>query len=321
MKNKVLSILISGCITISGLSSFIPTKLTSFALAQEFEFPTEIISSDYYTQEVDYSLWDKFIKYDLCITDYDSLTDKEKELCKFIFETERSAEGTVICERARRTLAGDENIGERITLEQLENAYGIWDNYSPTKIGNSWYLHCVPDIKYLDGWDDYNEYWIDDEGTVRVRFTGENSGNENDVFYIYEDNNSYQINAKQPLAIKTDEYFVVPESYIEYDGDYYYIKDNNTATLIKSKYGKTNLDFEGIPIEEKIIIPDEINGYPVTEIEQWAFLGSSATEIILPDTIEYINGSLWVRWDAANAPSPLETAHLRRLAAARCAYT
>ena len=29
--------------------------------------------------EVDYSLWDKFIKYDLCITDYDSLTDEEKE--------------------------------------------------------------------------------------------------------------------------------------------------------------------------------------------------------------------------------------------------
>ena len=33
-------------------------------------------------------LWEDFLKYDLCITDYDSLTEKEQELCHFIFDTE-----------------------------------------------------------------------------------------------------------------------------------------------------------------------------------------------------------------------------------------
>ena len=66
--------------------------------------------------EPDYSLWDKFIKYDLCITDYDSLTDTEKDLCRFIFDTERSADDTIICERAGKQLAGYDT-AERITLK------------------------------------------------------------------------------------------------------------------------------------------------------------------------------------------------------------
>jgi len=89
------------------------------------------------------------------------LTEEEKELCKFIFETEQGTNETIICERARRTLDHDENIGERITLDDLEDCYGIWDRYSYSKSGNYWYIHCVPDIKHLDGWDDYNEYWLD----------------------------------------------------------------------------------------------------------------------------------------------------------------
>ena len=71
----------------------------------------------------DLELWKKFLKYDLCITDYDSLTEEEKKLCKFIFERERIS--FYVCLRARKTLAHDQNIGDRITLEQLENSYGI----------------------------------------------------------------------------------------------------------------------------------------------------------------------------------------------------
>ncbi|MDE6500915.1 MAG: hypothetical protein K2L10_02365, partial [Ruminococcus sp.] len=70
----------------------------------------------------DYSLWDRFIKYDLRITNYDSLTDEEKDLCKFIFETERSATDTIICERARRKLAGYD-VGERINTIKLRKRY------------------------------------------------------------------------------------------------------------------------------------------------------------------------------------------------------
>ena len=84
-----------------------------------------------YAEQIKDNLWEKFIKYDLCITDYRALTDEEKELCKFIFDTEQAANDNIICERARRILAGDD-VGERITIEQLEDAYGIITLYIRT---------------------------------------------------------------------------------------------------------------------------------------------------------------------------------------------
>jgi len=68
MKNKIKSMLLACTMTIACL----PFSWTSANAATP-----------------DYSLWDKFIKYDLCITDYDSLTDEEKDLCHFIFDTEQ----------------------------------------------------------------------------------------------------------------------------------------------------------------------------------------------------------------------------------------
>ena len=43
--------------------------------------------TDDITVENSPELWERFLKYDLCITDYDSLTDDEKDLCRFILET------------------------------------------------------------------------------------------------------------------------------------------------------------------------------------------------------------------------------------------
>ncbi len=233
-------------------------------------------------QTPDYSLWDKFIKYDLCITDYDSLTDYEKELCHFIFDTEQSADETIRCERARRILSHDENIGTRINLEQLDGAYGIWDNYSSQKVGYYNYIHCVPDIKCIDGWNDYNEYWLDNEGTIRVRFTGE-MGSKWQYFEIYGDNN-YKIEAKKMPQIDKEN---LSDEYINFNGDYYYICPDNTAVLAKSKYSRDN-DSETEPIKGKIIVPDEVNGYPVIAIDETAFIYAPITEIVLPDTLRYI---------------------------------
>lgn len=298
MKNKIFAMFVS---ILMIFDAIIP--LNSIAYGEKY---SELkFNSEYYSKEPDFNLWDKFIKYDLCITDYDSLTDEEKELCEFIFETERSANGTIICERARRILAGDNNIGERITLEQLNDCYGIWDNYSPFKYGYQNYIDCVPDIKCLDKWNDYNEYWLDDEGTVRVQFTGENSGSLSDKIHIYKENGSYEIETKKFLNIDAEgKKFYVPENYIENNGDYYYIKDDNTAVLVKSKYSETSF-----ASSEKIIVPDEINGYPVTAIERWAFLNSCATEIILPDTIEFINAGAFqsnIYLEKINIPSNLK---------------
>ena len=264
-------------------------SLPAFAggIGYETEYPLEILSSDYYDQEVDWNLWDKFLKYDLCITDYDALTVEEQELCKFIFETERSATGTIRCERARRTLAGDENIGERLTLEQLENAYGIWDNYSVNKVGNQGYIHCVPDIKCLDGWDAYNEYWIDDNGTTRVRFTGENLAVMSEIEVLGEGN--YTIDPLKMPEFENDGTYYMSDEYLEHNGDYYYIKSDNTVVFAKSQYAKTSMSDEDEPITETVVVPDEINGYPVTAIEREAFMYASVTEVVLPDSIEFID--------------------------------
>lgn len=276
MKNKIITIMLSVIITLSSIPVF-----TSNAA------------------EPDYSLWDKFIKYDLCITDYDSLTDEEKELCHFIFDTEQSSMGTVRCERARRTLAGDTNIGERIALEQLEGAYGIWDKYSSSKIGWHSYIHCVPDIKFFSGTYAYNEYWLDADGKEKVIFTGEELyADEYDHFMIYtEDSSSYSIEiAEMPFGncesktwnVESGVTLNVAEA-IEYNNDYYYITPDNEAVLLKSKACGTSPYDISKPITEPHVIPDKINGYPVTAIESGAFRFGSYAEIILPETIECID--------------------------------
>ncbi len=280
MKKKLLAVFLTAMITIST----IPFSATAF---------DDILSKDYYNKEIDYSLWDKFLKYDLCITDYNSLTEEQKELCEFIFETERSAKGTIICERARRTLAGDKNIGERITLEQLENAYGIWDNYSSNKSGFQNYIHCVPDIKCLDGWDSYNEYWTDDEGSYRIRFTGENTSYMKN--FEVHGKESFEIEPKKAAEFifdyEDDKCFFKSDDYLEYNGDYYYIKPDGTAVFAKSKHSRRDEPINCEPVTKTVVVPDEINGYPVIAIENEAFLNACVTEVILPETIKFIDSS------------------------------
>lgn len=61
----------------------------------------------------------------------------------------------------------------------------------------------------------------------------------------------------------------------------------------KSKY-KNYSSYNDEPIIENILIPQTVNGYPVTGIERDAFKNSSITNITLPDTISFINKyALW----------------------------
>ncbi|MBQ7046614.1 MAG: leucine-rich repeat protein, partial [Oscillospiraceae bacterium] len=230
--------------------------------------------------------------------DYDSLTDEQKALCEFIFETEQSSNGRVICERARRTIAGDPNIGERITLEQLEGAYGIWDVYSTQKTGWYSYIHCVPDIRVIEEANGQNEYWLDDEGTTKVVFTGDISSRPQfDEFKIYENGKySYSIEAEEmPFGewmakSPYDSYNVLDLSQaIEYNGDYYYITPSEEAVLLKNSLCGEDYTVSETPITEPHIIPDEIEGCPVVAIEEHAFTFSPYTEIVLPETIKFID--------------------------------
>ena len=241
------------------------------------------------------NLWNKFLKYDLCITNYNALTDEEKELCRFIFDTEQAADDTVICERARRTLAGDTNIGERITLNNLVDCYGIWDNYSVYKNGWQNYIHCVPDIIHLDGaYYGYveNEYWLDDKGSTYVMFNEKMDIDDIKSFDVYNKSGDMietfpALELDSPYKdFRHDAKYREKFGFIEKDGGYYYIKSDGTAVFAWSDYTASD---SSEPVEKPFIVEKEINDCPVTAIENGAFSNSALTEIVLPDTIEFID--------------------------------
>lgn len=201
----------------------------------------------------------------------------------------------VQCERARRILAHDKNIGERITLEQLEGAYGIWDNYSIYKEGWQTYIHYVPDIVHLDNLK-YghveNEYWLDDDGNTYVMFNEKLDNDDIKSFNVYDHNgnviqNIPAVEMDSPYKdFRHDAEYREKCGFIKRNDGYYYIKPDNTAVFAWSDYTASD-SIE--PIAEPFIIENEINGCPVTAIETRAFSNAPLTEIILPDSIEFID--------------------------------
>ncbi|MCR5109342.1 MAG: leucine-rich repeat protein [Ruminococcus sp.] len=268
---KTMSILISGIISMAAI-------------------PFAAVNAEDNTE-----LWEDFLKYDLCITDYESLTEKEQELCHFIFDTETNSEDTVVCERARKILAHD-NAGERITLENLENFCGIWDKNNDN-YGTLNYIHCVPDISHIDnGYISspkyYNEYWLDDNGDTKVIFEMR-PDNKNFIVVEKENGKSYEVPVKNSQFIsKTNnnlpsiEYYDLDKA-IEVNDDYYYIASDGTAVLFKNKYND-DFNYEYDTVTEPHIIPSEVDGHKVTAIETEAFICSPYVEIVFPDSLEYI---------------------------------
>ena len=277
-------------------------------------------------KEPDNSLWNKFLKYDLCITDYSSLSAEDKALCHFIFDTEQAAGDNVVCERARRILAGDD-VGERVTLAQLENAYGLWDSYSYYRPSYGWqnYIQCVPDIVYMDA-NKYNElpmeYWLDDTGETYVIFVEKNEPDTEKRFEVY-DREDGLIQTIKAAAWDTEYKDVRNEEdmkrngFIYKNGGWYMLLPDGTAAFECSElsFGK-NADGD---VSDTFVIESEVNGCPVTAIENGAFSGTSYTEIILPDTIEYIDSLAFFPCqylEKVNFPKGLK--YIGRLAFGRC---
>ncbi len=296
MKTRIKAIILALTLTIASVP-FVGGLNTYGSVEENLDF----LSSTNYEKDIEWDLYDDFIRYDLCITDYDALTDEEKELCEFIFVTERSANDTVICERARRQLAGYD-VGERVTLDATEKYNEIRDyNYSYSFGINeglaeqyqsyeeffdaNYYeyhpdvsiFHCVPDIKHIDYYSNINEYWLDDEGNERIFSNGEAEGIVEDsykeihgYYKFNEDTQEYDV-----------EYIEKPDvrlSSIEYDGCEYVVLPDNTVAL-SNLIDKTTAE---------IIVPESVEGMTVVGIEFKAFADSAVTDVILPDTIEYI---------------------------------
>ena len=79
-----------------------------------------------YAEQIKDNLWEKFIKYDLCITDYRALTDEEKELCKFIFDTEQAANDNISVNVQGVYLQGTMLVRElRLNSLKMHMEYGI----------------------------------------------------------------------------------------------------------------------------------------------------------------------------------------------------
>ena len=112
---------------LAALSAVVLTMYAAPLLVHGTSIPNTATARLIDQMPIDESLWEKFLRHDLCITDYAAMSESEQALCRFIFETEQSAKDTVRCERARRMLSQDPAIGPRLTLEQLEDCYGIWD--------------------------------------------------------------------------------------------------------------------------------------------------------------------------------------------------
>ena len=335
MKKKILSLALCAAMSLSSV-----TVCTSYQeiFAKDYNivefvsdnvyFPVDILSTDYYSNEIDYSLWNKFIKYDLCIADYDSLTDKEKELCKFIFETEQSAQGVVRCERARRILAG-EDVGERVTLSEIHNGINVENVHGSKIIGNYSYryLHygdttslycyreCAPDIIHIDSDINVSEYWLDENGTEKILheynssfknynnhygyFTYDkeaedyvkNKGlTQNQKFMIYKDEKSI-------CALLSDDSVLLYKpiaGWQKWNADI--IKKDKIvyAVLPDETAVVVDNEFKSDDVIDKLVIPEEINGHKVTGIEDKALGYINVSEITLPESIKYLkNCAIW----------------------------
>lgn len=297
---KIFSILLTIMISVNCLPYTVYADGNYFGRGNDYVDPMpNFTGNEEITVEDSPELWEKFLKYDLCITDYASLPDNEKDLCRFIFETEQSSIATIRCERARRILAHDEYIGERLTIETAMNSYGIWDCYSSAKAGSAYFTHAVPDIKYLDSVIDRNEYWLDDEGTVRIISTGEINlkkntkedlgyfkiydyshtddfyDDEHDIYY-YTSDDTITYGKCVSAVINFKEY--PEENLITVDNITYAICPDNTLTVINGT------DATGF-----IEIPESINNHKVTSIDSEAFMQANICGITLPNTIESIN--------------------------------
>ena len=117
--------------------------------------------------DIDWNLFNRYIKYSLNVNDYDALSEDEKLLCQRAFVTERTYYPNVYCANARNELTNKTH-HNRISFENPQSIASVVnpipDYYSC--FNDTEYI--IPDIIYSNFYDDYFEYWLNDEGTERI---------------------------------------------------------------------------------------------------------------------------------------------------------
>ena len=245
--------------------------------------------------DVDWDLFDKYITYSLGIDDYSSLTDEKKELCKFVFDTERSKMPYVYCQNARNTILEDKP-SRRVSFDDYQTIASVVDPAPSYYTYFSKKDRIIPDIVYLNLYDVYSEYWLDDEGSERIIL---NSGDSSEFEYIkfYDKMPDDPEITKNILSSEDGETFVYCETkYVKdykncYNLEYfccdiweYTIVPDGTAVIV----GCTLPDYnEAIPLKKPTILPEELDGYTVSGIFR-GINNTGITKLIVPENIKYI---------------------------------
>lgn len=310
MKKKIISLL---------TAAIIPYALTTplsntIAIASEnnmaaFELSSyidEAFSKRHEKLEVDESLFDKFLKYSLLVTDKDSLSSEKIELCHKIFETERTYMPYITCPYAREIIKNG-TIPPRISTDNEKMLAVMGDGTAPHFAEERYAYH--PDIIYNPfdyNYDVITEYWCDGSGTERLICD-----------YSLNFGPAYEKNYNEkPDWTELDrlvELCWAGGKLIERDGTYMYsgeidgfrFKDSLYTQTITSgiwvyrlleddsafivgctlpKYSDAEL------IEEPLVLPTEIDGHVVSGIED-ALSGTGVSKLVIPDN--YKNARLF----------------------------
>ena len=251
--------------------------------------------------EVDKDSFERFLKYSMYVTDKDALTIEQIDLCKTVFATERSSSPNLRCIYARETIKS----GEKPKRGSIDDKQFLADMSGYNTID------IFPDIVYYDIYDAYNmgqtsevvEYWLDDNGNERVIAQAGMEGPYYQIYYdkapdyaeldkviefcdkggtlIDNDDGSFiyagMINGRKYKENKTFEIYTA-------DIWKYIIKDDGTAVITDCKLPK-GIDVE--PINEPIVLPNELDGHKVTGIT-CSFSDSCITKLVIPENYRHI---------------------------------
>ena len=261
-------------------------------IIQNYVEPTE-------ETEVDMSLFDNFVRYSLEITDFDSLTEEQQELCRFIYKTERSSDINTCCLRAREVLKG--TAVSRASFDDPDPSLNILEPVPAYYSARTDLPRILPDIQNNDPSKriiDISEYWLNDEGTERVILNFDNTSQIIKVLFTDElpEGKRYDEEEKTPGVFQAADgsYVVTSEYYLEGEAAYetytsdiwvYALLPDGSAVITDSTLPK----FEEEKIDETITYPAELDGHPVTGVFQ-ALSFTGVTRIVVPENIRYISG-------------------------------
>ena len=288
----------SGAETVSGQSSIAEEKNHLFPLSV---YLSNSLSKKAAPLEVDNDSFDRFLKYSLYVSDKESLTPEQLDLCKTIFTTERNSPHILRCPYARENIKS----GEKTKRGSIDDKQFLADMSGYNTID------ICPDIVYYDIYDAYNmgqpsevvEYWLDDNGNERVIAQAGMGGQYYQIYYdkapdyaeldkviefcdkggslIDNDDGSFiyagMINGSKYKENKTFEIYTA-------DIWKYIIKDDGTAVITDCTLPRGS-DVE--PITETIFFPKELDGHQVTSIS-CSFSDSCITKLVIPENYSHI---------------------------------